>query len=199
MKIFLVDLDCSGIDKEAVCSYFSASCGVDSSWVDLLQLEVQEVFHTLRKTFDERELARDLMLREAEFLENLGGAELDLHFALDTLIRSFYRDRDHDDYYEVAKALCRKQISIQDSVKAQMVSKGLGFTRRETQTVEGYVVEGLEQTSAVHPGYKQLAIILEKENRYLEAKSLCEEAAANGWRGDWDKRIDRLTKKIEKP
>lgn len=47
-----------------------------------------------------------------------------------------------------------------------------------------------------HAGYKRIAILLEKEKRFHEALDLVLEAQAAGWRGDWEKRIDRLRKKL---
>jgi hypothetical protein len=42
-----------------------------------------------------------------------------------------------------------------------------------------------------HVGYQQLAIIKEKQKDYRAAIALCQQALAEGWRGDWAKRIAR--------
>ena len=49
-----------------------------------------------------------------------------------------------------------------------------------------------------HHGYLQLAIIRFKEKNYDEVIRLCKQAKAEGWNGDWDKRIERAQKKIDK-
>lgn len=49
----------------------------------------------------------------------------------------------------------------------------------------------------VHTGYKQLCIIYEKMGLYKEAIDLAEQAKAQKWSDDWDKRIDKLKKKIK--
>lgn len=72
---------------------------------------------------------------------------------------------------------CRAQIEIQDEAAKRWLSEYPG------------------DTLPAHTGYTQLAIILEKENRFEEAISLIEEAKVNGWNGDWDNRIARLKKK----
>ena len=49
-----------------------------------------------------------------------------------------------------------------------------------------------------HPGFEQLAVILEKQGRLDEAIALCKEAKRQGWGSDWDKRIARCSRKKEK-
>lgn len=46
-------------------------------------------------------------------------------------------------------------------------------------------------------GFKQLAIIREKEKNYPEAIALCQEAMKQGWAGDWDVRIARCSRKMK--
>lgn len=41
-----------------------------------------------------------------------------------------------------------------------------------------------------------MAILLEKEKRFHEALNLVLEAQAAEWQGDWEKRIERLQKKL---
>lgn len=47
-----------------------------------------------------------------------------------------------------------------------------------------------------HQGYEQLAIIAEKEHRYGDAVAIAQQAQADGWAGDWAKRIDRCSGKL---
>ncbi len=49
-----------------------------------------------------------------------------------------------------------------------------------------------------HPGFRQLAIIREKQGRFLEAIELCQQAEALRWEGDWRDRTARLQKKAIK-
>lgn len=49
-----------------------------------------------------------------------------------------------------------------------------------------------------HPGYKRLVIDAEKDGNFAEAIRLCESALAQGWSGDWEKRIERCRKKMGK-
>jgi len=50
----------------------------------------------------------------------------------------------------------------------------------------------------VHTGYYQLCIIIEKEGNWQEVIRLAEQAKSEGWKGDWDKRIEKAKKKLEK-
>jgi len=48
-----------------------------------------------------------------------------------------------------------------------------------------------------HTGYKQLCIIREKQGNWQEVIRLAEQAKAEGWEGDWDKRIEKAKKKLK--
>jgi hypothetical protein len=50
----------------------------------------------------------------------------------------------------------------------------------------------------IHTGYYRLCIIREKEKNWQEVIRLAEQAKSEGWVGDWDKRIERAHKKLEK-
>lgn len=98
------------------------------------------------------------------------------HFALQGLIEEAYRLRDaHPDALDDAVAACREQISLAPQVAALM--------RRNYGQLPGHV------------GYRQLAIILEKQKAYGSAAELAEQARAQGWDGDWDKRLERLRRR----
>ncbi len=47
-----------------------------------------------------------------------------------------------------------------------------------------------------HIGYKQLAIIKDKQKNYDEVISICLKAKEEGWNGDWDNRIAKAKKKL---
>lgn len=49
-----------------------------------------------------------------------------------------------------------------------------------------------------HKGYHQLAVILDKEGQIIEAIGLCERALAEGWEGDWERRIARYSKRLQR-
>ncbi|MFB2728713.1 hypothetical protein ACE02H_14735 [Shewanella mangrovisoli] len=56
----------------------------------------------------------------------------------------------------------------------------------------------MPQVMPSHVGYKQLAIILEKEGDLQGALALSQKALEQGWTGDFDKRIEKLTAKLAK-
>jgi hypothetical protein len=108
---------------------------------------------------------------------------LDRHFALQAAIQLHYRLRANPDHLEAAERFCRAQVAMAPEAalvfRAEFASQG-----RDPDFMPSHV------------GYKQLAIILEKQGDLSEAIALCELAAAQGWRGDWAERIERLEKKL---
>lgn len=107
---------------------------------------------------------------------------LDLHFFYGMVISIEYRNRDDKEgALDRAIEACKLQISMAPKAKAKLVKSA--FT-------PGFIPS--------HQGYKQLAIILEKQKKYNETISLCEQALSQGWQGDWEKRIERCNKKIMK-
>ena len=97
------------------------------------------------------------------------------------MIQIHYRMREIDSVaFDNAVAACKKQITIApEAIKAFL---------------QAYLVHRLP----AHVGYTQLAIILEKKQRYDEAIQLCKQAQQQGWNGDWDKRIERCQVKMSK-
>jgi len=55
----------------------------------------------------------------------------------------------------------------------------------------------IPETLGTHTGYRNLCIIREKQGNHAEVIRLAEQAKAQGWNGDWDKRIERTKKKLE--
>lgn len=49
-----------------------------------------------------------------------------------------------------------------------------------------------------HTGYKELAIILEKEGNIEGALKLSKQALKQGWTDNYEKRIDKLNQKLAK-
>jgi hypothetical protein len=108
---------------------------------------------------------------------------LDRHFALQAAIQLHYRLRANPDHLEAAEKFCRAQVA--------MAPEAARVFRAE------FAGEGRDSDfMPSHVGFKQLAIILEKRGDLSEAIALCELATAQGWRGDWAARIERLEKKL---
>jgi hypothetical protein len=103
---------------------------------------------------------------------------LDVHFFCQSQIEICYRDRHTQKGLARAISACREQIAYATTAAAAF--------KREYPTLP---LPG-------HKGYTQLAIILEKQQRYSEAVHLCSDAKKSGWCGDWDARIARCNKKL---
>jgi len=107
-----------------------------------------------------------------------GTSIIDAHFLYLHMIQTHYKDRDKiPDALEKAIQACEKQIAI------------------APQAARAFRAEYAGEAIPEHTGYKQLTIIRDKQGDYAEAIRLCEEAKAQGWAGDWDKRIARYSKK----
>jgi|AntRauTorcE11897_2_1112592.scaffolds.fasta_scaffold11331_2 tetratricopeptide (TPR) repeat protein len=124
------------------------------------------------------------ILEKAEELLSYSPNPLTNHFTYQTKAEIYYRWRDLDDFaLEKAIEACRQQISIANEAATVFLDEsspsGLGFL-------------------PAHHGFKQLAIILEKDGKFEEALKLCEKAKLQGWNGDWDARLTRLRKKLAK-
>lgn len=106
---------------------------------------------------------------------------MDVHFFCLSAIQIFYANRDDDDMaFNKAVEYCKLQISLAPEVKEVFKKE--------------YAYENLP----MHTGYRQLAIIYEKQKEYGLALQLVREAMESGWNvDDCKKRIDRLEKKIQ--
>lgn len=126
---------------------------------------------------------RSIALRLADGALEFADETLDQHFALQHSIELHYRMRAQPQHMSAAEAFCRQQIAL--------APEALRAFRNQ------FAQEGRDPDFMVsHVGYRQLAIILEKRGDLLEALELCETAAAQGWRDNWEKRISRLKKKL---
>ena len=105
---------------------------------------------------------------------------LDLHFFYQNKIQVYYRNRDIDsNALDLAIQACKQQISIsKESAKA--------FKKE----LKGNLPE--------HVGYRQLAIIRDKQKDYESVIQISKQAKSEGWNGDWDKRIEKAIQKLEK-
>mgnify|MGYP001059988605 CR=1 FL=1 len=130
------------------------------------------------------EYPQDLPLARKFFqkAEEIGSRDiLDMHFLYLAEIRIFYRQRNNDpDALREAIEACKKQIQIAPQA-------AMAFEKTE------YI-----DRIPAHTGYKQLAIIYDKQGRYEEAVELSRQAKTQGWDGDWDRRIERLHKKLKR-
>lgn len=119
------------------------------------------------------------MLKKAEDLITDKTDILDLHFLYNSEIEIYYRHRNRDQnaLNEAIKA-CKQQIEI------------------APQAASAFNKEYKDSPLPTHRGYEQLAIIEEKEKKFNSVIDLAKKAMAQGWNGDWEKRIERGTKKV---
>ena len=122
---------------------------------------------------DDIPLARRILAKSVERQESETGSVIDRHFIYYHMIRVYYRDRNRDkNALALAIETCEKQIALAPEVI------------RERPQEWGEVLPA-------HPGFQQLAIILERNKDYEGAIRLSEGALRQGWAGDWEKRISR--------
>lgn len=120
------------------------------------------------------------LLSKASETAGQGCSILDLHFLDQQLVQTCYRDRDQQAYLDAAISACEHQIAI------------------APQAAIAFRAEWGDDALPAHRGYEQLAIIPEKQGDYDAVVVLCEQAAGQGWAGDWQKRIDRVKKRQAK-
>jgi len=128
----------------------------------------------------DRNLAHKIISKAEEFI----GTEKDiinLHFFYPTKMKLFYKDRDND-----PRSL---QISIDSALKQIEIAEKAATTFKK---------EYPNSPLPAHEGYSQLCIILEKQGKLDEAIKYAKQAKAQGWNEDWDNRIARCQKKLEK-
>jgi len=105
---------------------------------------------------------------------------IDKHFLYYETIKTYYRERNSNpNALKKAIAACRNQIALAPLTAKAFRKKWRG------------------EPLPSHTGYKQLAIILEKQKKFQEALALCKEALKAQWDGDWENRIKHLDKKIQ--
>lgn len=173
-------------------------------WVEIMKEETEPpkitgIPDSLRDSFNGTEsfvdLEKPIVEKDSlayEFLNKTGsyrldkpkkitGNGLDEHFKISEEIIICYRQRDKiPGMLERAIETCRKQIDL--SSKAAQLFKD----------------EYPNQPLPCHVGYDQLVIIYSKQSKYKEAIDLCKQAKEQGWCGDWDRRIKRYEKKLNR-
>lgn len=138
-----------------------------------------------KKSPEDLSIARRILAKA----EEVSAQPIDSHYVYQAMIQANYPHRNLDpDALDEAIQACRKQISITPQVAREF--------KREHSVDEANRIFGARLPA--HVGYKQLAIILEKEKRYAEVLQLVKQAKAQGWAGDWDERIERIEKKVQK-
>ena len=126
-------------------------------------------------------LARRIIDEAVRRGEGRYGQILDRHFVYQHMITVYYRDRNRDpSSLALAIKACENQIAL------------------GVRTGQAFLSEYPGELLPAHVGFKQLAIIREKQKDYQEAIRLSEEALRQGWSGDWDKRIARCKRRMEK-
>ncbi|BCV37546.1 hypothetical protein I6M44_15680 [Shewanella algae] len=125
---------------------------------------------------------------------------IDIHLALAGLIKYHYRLRNDQAHYEKAKEFCLLQISISSKLvkKFRHPEKPKELKRLHKLTGMTHPYYDEPQILPSHTGYKQLAIILEKEGDLDGALELSQKALEQGWSDDYEKRIAKLVTKIAK-
>lgn len=125
---------------------------------------------------------------------------IDMHLALASLIKHHYALREKLDHYERAKELCLMQIAIADKTanKFRHPEKPKELKRLHQLTGMKHPYYDEPQMLPSHTGYKQLAIILEKEGDLEGALKISKQALKQGWTDNYEKRIDKLNQKLAK-
>lgn len=119
------------------------------------------------------------LIAKAETLIDGQSDPLDVHFLYGAKLEVCYKDRDTRlNGLALAIHACKQQIENAPSASKAFFNKYGGDL-------------------PAHKGFQQLAIILEKQKHYNEAISICEKAKSQGWAGDWDKRVERCSKRAK--
>lgn len=109
-----------------------------------------------------------------------GAPVLDQHFLYQAKMQTYYRYRNVDQF-ALPRAIeaCQQQIEM------------------DKQAAAAFREQYGERLPA-HVGFRQLAIIREKQGDFASAISLAQRALREGWAGDWKYGLERCQKKISK-
>lgn len=111
---------------------------------------------------------------------------LDQHFYYFAKIKALYKFRDQEDNaLSMTIETCNKSTAL----SSQAIEALKDFHKEIHGNLSDFFLPN-------HTGYTQLSIIFQKQNKYKEAIELCQQALKQGWGGDWEKRIERYTKKL---
>lgn len=127
----------------------------------------------------DRKIAFKILNKAKEYLSS--STVLDIHFYYSTMIDVYYPERENDaNALKTALYACKEQISL------------------APKAARAFKKEYSWQDLPSHRGYEQLAILYEKEGNFKNAIAISKQALTEGWAGDWQKRIERCTKKLAK-
>jgi len=114
------------------------------------------------------------------FDSNDNGMILDMHFFYKKKIEFAQFDKQNSEYYENLISSCNEQIEFAEKAAKAFKKK--------------YKNNSLPS----HTGYNRLVITLEKEKRYDDVIKICNQALSQKWAGDWEHRINRCQRKLER-
>lgn len=127
---------------------------------------------------ENRNIAKKILTKGVNLASS--GTPLDQHFLFQQMIEVYYKDRSDPTQLQAAISACRQQIAISSKAAKSFCTKH----------------KNLPLPS--HKGYEQLAIILEKTGNLQEVIDLCRKAKDQGWSGNWEQRIEKCEKKLNK-
>ncbi|MFQ2228812.1 hypothetical protein ACK32Z_18155 [Aeromonas hydrophila] len=178
-----------------MCSSSSNLIEGDISWTTEEPISLIYGIASWLKEKEHLELSMKLFSK-AKSLIKTDTSALNIHFLYYNEIKIYYRHRDFIGLEPTITA-CEQQIKIAEKAAQEFVVENLqqlDFAMKRKLAVSQEFYESLPS----HTGYKQLSIIMANLNQYQKAIDLCEQAQAQGWSGDWDKRIERYKKKAGK-
>lgn len=155
---------------------------IDEGDISYSSASVVSFLGTLSCWFKDKEnypIGKKIYLKGEKYLTNNTNI-LDKHFFYLSGIRLFYSNRNNDPMaLDKAVFCCQNQIAISNEAKRE------------------FLKEYNEDSLPSHTGYKQLAIIYEKEKHFADALKITEQALAEGWNTeDCISRIEKLKKKL---
>ncbi|MDR1398623.1 MAG: hypothetical protein LBJ41_01695 [Treponema sp.] len=136
------------------------------------------------------------------------------HFdCIEEIQKNYARRNEGMKFLKKAVAACKKQIDISaeaaywfyadNDLKRRQIEQKYGMTPKEhwRKIIHAKSERPIDEEydpcgMPVHTGYKQLCIICEKQGFWDEVINIAEQAKEEGWRGDWDKRIEKANKKL---
>lgn len=118
------------------------------------------------------------ILEKAENMIDNKTEVLDKHFLFQTKLEVYYKSRNIDsNALDMAIKACLQQIEI------------------ASEAANAFKEEYKDCHLPRHKGYEQLSIIREKNKDFNSAFNLAKEANKQGWDGDWEKRIERCSRR----
>lgn len=106
---------------------------------------------------------------------------LDIHFFFGSVLKIEFKNRnEHDGSMQLVIDACNSQIGIASKAKTRLLKNS-----------------HLAGELPSHEGYSRLVSLLERDKKFSEANTLCKKALKQGWRGDWECRIEENLKKIK--